>query len=222
MYFSVINPAREHLRGALRDMVHTPYGMHQWMWKFFGWDPDAKRDFVFRRHDDGQLPRVYVVSARPPVAFSEDWEVQTRAYAPQPTAGQRYAFVLCANPVVAKKRPDGKSRRHDVVMQAKKDGASGGEVSLAELVEKTCLAWLQARAEAAGFELCGATVNAYRQHDATSRKTDVAIQFSSVDFAGELVVRDPVAFRRTLLQGLGHAKAFGCGLLLIRPASGAD
>ena len=219
MYFSVISPAEERVRAAVRDMAHAPYGMHQWLWKFFEGDPDAARDFIFRRHDVDHLPRVYVVSARPPAAFSDDWEVRTRPYDPQLQAEQRLSFVLCANPVVSKKGVDGKSRRHDVVMQAKKDSANAVRAPAAELVEQTCLAWLRARAGKAGFELVGAAVGAYRQQQENRRPSGHPIQFSSVEFSGELVVRDPVDFRRTLLEGLGHAKAFGCGLMLVKNVS---
>lgn len=219
MYFSVISPASEHVRAAVRDLAHAPYGLHQWLWKFFDGDRDAERDFIFRRHDLDRLPRVYVVSARPPIAFGEDWEVQTRAYAPLLAAGQRLSFVLCANPVVSKKGVDGKSRRHDVVMHAKKAVPPADRPSVAQLVEQTCLAWLQSRAAKAGFELVGATVEAYCQQHARRRSGGNAIQFSSVEFSGELVVSDADAFQRTLLQGIGHAKAFGCGLMLVKIVS---
>lgn len=220
MYFSVISPAQAHLRSAVRDLAHAPYGQHQWIWKFFreeGDPPERKdRDFIFRAHAAGEVPRYYVVSARVPVAFSDDWEVQSRAYDPLPPAGQRLSFVLCANPVVSKKDGQGKSRRHDVVMQAKKDKPSGQPASTPELVRQTCLAWLQARAARAGFELVGATVDAYLQQRARKRDVEDDISFSSVEFSGELLVSDPQLFRHTLLHGLGHAKAFGCGLLLVK------
>jgi CRISPR system Cascade subunit CasE len=223
MYFSVISPSQAHLRSAVRDLAHAPYGQHQWIWKFFREEGDPAlrkdRDFIFRAHAAGELPRYYVVSARAPVAFSNDWEVQSRAYEPQPPAGQRLSFVLCANPVVSKKDGQGKSRRHDVVMQAKKDKQAGPQLSTAELVRQTCLAWLQARAAKAGFELVGATVDAYQQQKARKRDGANDIAFSSVEFSGELLVTDPQLFRQTLLHGLGHAKAFGCGLLLVKKVS---
>jgi CRISPR system Cascade subunit CasE len=39
-----------------------------------------------------------------------------------------------------------------------------------------------------------------------------------LEFAGVLTVRDPARFLAALAQGFGHAKAFGCGLMLIRRA----
>ena len=44
-----------------------------------------------------------------------------------------------------------------------------------------------------------------------------AIQFSSLDYQGVAEVVDPEALRKALFEGVGHAKSFGCGLLLVRP-----
>jgi CRISPR system Cascade subunit CasE len=44
------------------------------------------------------------------------------------------------------------------------------------------------------------------------------VQISGVDLRGELTVTDPDAFRRMLFQGLGSAKGFGYGLMLVRRA----
>ena len=43
------------------------------------------------------------------------------------------------------------------------------------------------------------------------------LRFSTVDFSGSRRVVDPAVLRTALFSGVGHAKAFGCGLLLIRP-----
>ena len=44
------------------------------------------------------------------------------------------------------------------------------------------------------------------------------IRFSVLDFTGVLEVRDPAAFLAAIARGFGRAKAFGCGLMLIRRA----
>jgi CRISPR system Cascade subunit CasE len=54
------------------------------------------------------------------------------------------------------------------------------------------------------------------QVDCADDKRDHLIRFSAVDFSGELLVTDPKLFQQALFDGLGHAKAFGCGLLLVR------
>jgi CRISPR system Cascade subunit CasE len=177
---------------------------------------------------DERVPRFYVVSQRPPTAFSEAWQAQSRVYDPQLLEGQRLSFQLCANPVVAKKNDAGKSQRHDVVMQAKKQLLAEHGLNfdakwkewpdeddkplLYELVQKSCIEWLQSRAGNHGFTVIAASIDAYQQNRTGIRN----IQFSTVDFSGELLVTDPELFQQVLFNGLGHAKAFGCGLLLVK------
>lgn len=235
MYFSVITPADGLLRQAAHEFAllpaavqkKTPYSEHQWIWQFFPSSEEQSRDFIFRRHDLDETPRYYVVSKRPPVEFSSAWNVRTGPYAPRLVAGQRLAFQLCANPVVSKKDGEGKAKRHDVVMQLKKQLMEKRGVSkwaewqrederpaMYDMVQQTCLDWLRTRAATHGFEVADASVDAYLQNRAGTRE----IRFSTVDFSGELVVTDPERFQPVLFNGLGHAKAFGCGLLLVRNA----
>lgn len=123
-------------------------------------------------------------------------------------------------------RPKHKVVRHDVVMQAKKTLLAQAGVStwaqwtgddkpsLYDLVRDTAGDWLRERAAAHGFALEEASfsADAYTQHRGKAGQ----ILFSSVDFSGELTVTDPGAFIAALSHGIGHAKAFGCGLLLVR------
>ena len=239
MYFSVITPEERLLRQAAHELAKSSYAEHQWLWKFFPSGADQTRDFIFRRHELEQMPRFYVVSQRPPTAFSEAWQVQSRDYDPQLQVGQRLSFQLRANPVISKKNGAGKSQRHDVVMQAKKQlleehglgkGAKWADWKdesskplLYELVQKHCAEWLDGVAKRNGFEIaltneeesqCKLQIDAYEQSKVAKR--DHNIRFSAVDFSGELMVTNPELFQSALLNGLGHAKAFGCGLLLVR------
>lgn len=239
MYFSVITPEEHLLRQAAHELAQSSYAEHQWLWKFFPSSADQTRDFIFRRHELEQMPRFYVVSQRPPTAFSEAWQVQSRIYEPQLKEGQRLSFQLRANPVITKKNGDGKHQRHDVVMHAKKQllaehglcneakwaewKTESNKPLLYELVQQHCAAWLDGLAKRNGFEIAltdeeepqrKLQVDAYEQSKAGKR--DHNVRFSSVDFSGELLVTNPELFQLALFNGLGHAKAFGCGLLLIR------
>lgn len=239
MYFSVITPEERLLRQAAHELAQSPYAEHQWLWRFFPSSADQTRDFVFRRHELEQVPRFYVVSQRPPTAFSEAWQVQSRVYDPQLQEGQRLSFQLRANPVITKKNDAGKPQRHDVVMQAKKQLLAEHGLSqeakwkdwkdesnkplLYELVQKHCAAWLDGVAKRNGFEIAltgedepqrKLEIDAYEQSKAGKR--DHNINFSTVDFSGELLVTNPELFQQALFNGIGHAKAFGCGLLLVR------
>ncbi len=42
------------------------------------------------------------------------------------------------------------------------------------------------------------------------------IRFSTLDFEGILTVENTNEFTRMLFAGIGPAKAFGCGLMLVR------
>ena len=46
------------------------------------------------------------------------------------------------------------------------------------------------------------------------------IQFSSVDYSGVLVVNDPERFLQRLAVGFGKSRAFGCGMMMIKPGDG--
>ena len=239
MYFSVITPEERLLRQAAHELAQSSYAEHQWLWKFFPSSADQTRDFIFRRHELEQMPRFYVVSQRPPKAFSEAWQIQSRAYDPQLQEGQRLSFQLRANPVITRKNKAGKSQRHDVVMQAKKQLLAKHGLSkeakwadwkdasskplLYELVQERCAEWLDGVSKRNGFQIALTDeeepqhmlqVDAYEQSKAGKR--DHNILFSTVDFAGELLVTNPDLFHLALLNGIGHAKAFGCGLLLVR------
>lgn len=239
MYFSVITPEKSLLRQAAHDLAQASYAEHQWLWKFFPSNRDQTRDFIFRRHEHEQTQRFYLVSHRPPTAFSEAWQVQSRGYDPQVREGQRFSFQLRANPVITQKNAAGKPQRHDVVMQAKKQllaerglskdakwsdwNGDDNKPLLYELVTMRCGLWLDGVAGRNGFEIApldadGADrklqIDSYEQNKTS--KGDHAVRLTTVDFSGELVVTSTALFQQALFNGIGHAKAFGCGLLLVK------
>lgn len=227
MYFSLITPTPGHERDAAHEWTGGAYLEHQWLWRFLPAPPGTARKFIFRRRDVDGLPRFYVVSEHEPIAPSTHWQVQRKAYAPELVAGDWMAFNLRANPVVTTRNAAGKAARHDVVMrektrllQARKmtrwaDWTATDRPAMPDLVRQTCGQWLLARCERLGIavdepSLC---IEGYEQHGGKAGQ----LRFSSVDFSGKLRVVDPAALRQSLYFGVGHAKAFGCGLLLLRP-----
>lgn len=227
MHFSLIEPAPGREREAAHERAVGPYGDHQWLWTFFPSAAGTTRDHLFRRLDAGATPRFYVVSHRPPQQPSRAWRVQSSTYTPRLQTGDRLHFDLRANPVVTHDG-DGKHKRHDVVMQAKKsllaerglskweEWTSDDRPALYRVVRDSCARWLALRAERLGFAVDdeSLSVDGYAQH----RGKRDQVRFSTVDFAGQLSVADPVALSKALYGGIGHAKAFGCGLLLVRRA----
>lgn len=229
MYFSLITPDGARQRDAVHQRLDAPYADHQWLWNWFPAEPGTPRDFLFRRSEMDGLPCYHVLSHRVPLAQLGAWRAQTREYAPLIGPGDRLRFELRANPTVRHGR-DGKSKRHDVVMEAKKkllatqganrwrDLPESAKPALYDLARQACAGWLARKGEALGFvpDRDSLVLAGYDQHH---EKPDQRLQFSTVDLAGEITVTDARAFKTALLGGVGGAKAFGCGLLLVRRAA---
>jgi len=230
MFFSLIAPTPGSERDAAHALLGGPYEEHQWLWRFFPGDADARRDFLFRRSEQTGMARYHVVSARPPVSPGSAWMVQSREYAPRIALGTRLQFELRANPVVRTRR-GGKACRDDVVMAEKKrllqargldrwaDWVEADRPALYDLVAQTCGAWLRRCGERNGFALDDEAlrVDAYQNHaEKRQLPRERRLRFSSVDFAGVLTVTDTDRLHEALIHGIGPAKAFGCGLLLVR------
>ena len=225
MYFSRIR-----LKSGLRprDLERlargNAYDDHQYLWKLFV-DEGKKRNFLYRREDQNGFPCFFVVSQRLPEDREGVWDIDgPRKYEPRLAAGLKLAFSLRVNPVQSKTdgypRPSGKGekvKRHDVVMEAKKTTPKDQWGPIPDLVEKVGLAWLSARAEKHGFSLVdkAVRVDGYLQHRLFKRGHGV-IRFSTLDFNGFLTVTDPKKFTEALFMGIGPAKGFGCGLIMVR------
>jgi CRISPR system Cascade subunit CasE len=190
-----------------------PYRDHALVWRLFPGD-GAQRDFIFRRLDDERS--FYVVSARPPQADSRLFQIQSKPYAPQLEQGERLRFDLRANPTVSVRQADGHSRRHDVLMHAKRGVQAGQREQLAQVLQAAGRDWLLQRAKQWGLVVNEDSVlqDGYRQQ--RLRRKGGNIEYSTLDYQGMAEVVDPRRLSQALLQGVGHGKGFGCGLLLVR------
>ncbi len=225
-YFSRItvrSPAPD-VRRLAQNACTDAYREHQALWRLFEEDAGADRDFLFRREQREGRPAFYLVSSRAPVRDQGIWHIEHKPYRPRLRTGQRLAFSLRANPVVTRTDSNGRRQRHDVVMNRKhapdyRDLPERERPPLAQLVQEAGIHWLETRAERCGFafEETAVRVDGYVRHRLPARGKGKPIQLSTLDFTGVLEVTDPEAFTATLVQGIGPAKAFGCGLLLVRP-----
>ncbi len=228
MYFSKvsINPASLNIEKLAGQICVDSYKEHQQIWQLFKPDPDAGRDFLFRREQINGWPVYYVVSERRPDAEQQLWSVEHKQYCPKLYSGQQLAFRLRVNPVVSRTDDKGKKRRHDVVMDLKKQmdyqqQNKNNRPYEMQLVQQAGIAWLQKRAAVAGFEFCDSAirVDAYTRHQSVKTSQKKMIRYSTLDYEGLLTVADPKLCLQALFKGVGPAKAFGCGLLLVKPVS---
>ncbi|MDN3554304.1 type I-E CRISPR-associated protein Cas6/Cse3/CasE [Halomonas almeriensis] len=214
-------------RGALFDIMDgRAYTAHQLLWRLFP-DHQGARPFLFRQEmeepEDGGaargLPNFYVLSDREPEGIPGVLESQSKSFSPALEVGEQLAFRLRANPTVAKPVAGKRGRRADVLMAAKYPFESGGNrknQACADAMDAAAREWLEKRAESWGVRLpVPPEVGGYRQH-ALPKNSGEPIRFSSIDYEGLLEVTDPGRLIETLSHGIGRAKAFGCGLLLLR------
>ena len=206
------------------NTIRNPYEVHAMIWRIFSDGSRKKRDFIYRMEVQGRSPLIYAVSESEPADLDGIWEIDQKEYRPVLRAGQRLGFSLRANPVRTKRNEMGKHCRHDVVMDAKKllqdsgcppDAWPPGAV----LVQQEGYNWLEFRAGRLGFSVEQDLVRAdgYRQHRFRKWDGGQRVAISTIDFNGVLTVTDSDQFEETLVTGVGPAKSFGCGLLLVRP-----
>lgn len=191
------------------------YAWHQRLWECFPLDPVARRDFLSRLDSGDGWSRAWLLSNRRPAR--PDWCpagcFEVKEVSPSFLSHARYAFDLRANPVRAlvQRGPDGQPLR-------RQDGKrrSGKRVPIIRPDELRT--WLDRKASEAGFRVddsrpleIGPSVAAH------FRKEAHAGYHSGVVFRGVLEVTDPVRFRQAHAHGIGAAKGFGFGLLLLAP-----
>lgn len=228
MYFSKAELRSDALRaGQLAALgLGNGYGFHQALWKLFSGGQKKKRDFIYRKRESGRRPCFLIASASEPHDEQGIWDLQVKPYRPVLKEGDRLAFDLRANPVVAR-RSEGvtRSKRHDVVMDEKlrlrmEEGKNPDEIIIQEVIYRSGSAWLTEKADKCGFRVEGPTlrIEGYRQIAFRKPQQKREIRFSTLDFTGILTVLDETRFVDALYTGIGPAKAFGCGLLLVRKA----
>jgi len=207
----------------IRMTCRGSYQEHQMLWNFFPSAPNADRDFLFRYDLHRGILKYFIVSKRKPRDEHGMWTIEAKKFDPCIRVSEKLAFVLRANPVITIKNNKGKAKRHDVVMHEKycmgyKVLPKEKRPSLQQIAAQGGFKWLSSRAENCGFTISKneVSVEGYQQQQARRNKQKKLIQYSILDFRGTLTVSDPDNLRNMLFFGIGKAKAFGCGLMLVR------
>lgn len=126
--------------------------------------------------------------------------------------GEHYVFRLTANPIESKSRDAGRSAR------------------LGHRTVEHQLRWLTERAAGWGFDIPESGVSAAvgepvpdvaviaRNRSSFARGPKAPpVTLQVVTYQGRLVIRDVSILRTSMLDGMGPAKAYGCGLLTLAP-----
>lgn len=220
----LINPRT---RGGAK-LLTNPQAMHAAVRAAFPPDLDESEGRVLWRVDKhGDEHLLYIVGPEKPttrhIVEQAGWDTRPGENADYGRMldslikGQRWRFELVANPTYSEPTPG-------------KRGRVKAHVSAAHQLQ-----WLYGKAEKAGFALAPleASDERWALDDAPrilerssehfyrgENKGGRAVRFAKVRFAGTLEVNDPAALRSTLVDGIGRARAYGCGLLTLAKANG--
>ena len=123
--------------------------------------------------------------------------------------GQRWQFRLRANPVHSV------SQTCDIQTR---DSAKRGKI-YAHITAQQQEQWLLDRAEKHGFSLQEGSFCVTQREIRKFQRNRKQVTLSIATFEGVLKVEDVMLFLRALTNGIGRAKAYGCGLLTIAKVS---
>lgn len=210
-----LNPARR----QARFLLGSPQAMHAAVMAGFPptapeRSPDGGR-VLWRVDRDGTATWLYILSPTEPqlthlaeqAGWSDNSTWATRSYVPlldRIEKGQPWAFRLFANPVHQITRPDGK------------------RIKVGHVTVDQQRAWLVDKSTTLGFSVpsVGGTPAfevSNRQQRAFRRGQD-RVTLATAQFDGTLIVDDVDLLKAALIQGIGRAKGYGCGLLTLAQA----
>ncbi|MBP2315536.1 type I-E CRISPR-associated protein Cas6/Cse3/CasE [Azospirillum soli] len=195
-----------YLARTAQSLGHT----HHLVWSLFG-DRGGDRQFLYRMTGAGVRQPILLYSAEPPKDTTGLWTVESKSMPLPQAAGERVAWSIRVNPVVSR---DGK--KHDVVTDARR--AAPKDERWDETARRVVPAWLAPRLAKVGLDasLDGMVVEGSAKHQFPHDRGGRPVTVRSIDVSGTATVTNPAALASGILNGIGSAKIYGCGMLLLR------
>lgn len=189
---------------AARLRLVDTYAWHRTLWRAFPDQDGQQRGFLTRIDRRNGIIEALILSAIEPTPQSwGTWE--TKPVTPAFLEHDRYRFSLRANPTV--KRVIRKSSG-----ERKKNGRRTGIYG-----SKGLRQWMDQKADQAGFRV-GTLAFDPPLKEVFWRKGRKGTHVR-VDFHGVLSVTDRATFKNAFAAGIGPARAFGFGMLLLQPSN---
>ncbi len=187
--------------------IRDNYIWHQRLWECFPSNPDQRRDFLTRIDLFEGGSRAWLLARRCPEC--PEWCPEdcfsVKELSSTFLGHSLYAFDLRANPVKAITRRDERGNR-----------MSSKRVPL--IRQEDLCAWIDRKAHDGGFQIDDSKpLEIGPVLETHFRKDDHSAYHGGAVFRGVLEVTDPARFKQTYESGIGSAKAFGFGLLLLAP-----
>jgi CRISPR system Cascade subunit CasE len=183
-----------------------PYQQHRALWQLFPDRPADERDFLFRVEDlqRGKGAFALLLSAVRPQTAPVAEVIACKPMPQSVSTGARLRFRLRANPI--------KTIKDDKRLDKKGQPKS---IRVPLIHEEEQLNWLLRKFSGiAELE----TARVWQEPALFFRKQDMGGKIQPVCFEGVLTVLDNEALFAMLRQGIGPAKAMGCGLLSLAAA----
>lgn len=229
LYFSRLTLKRTAPTAALLPLLDPPEAgqaadaHHRLMWSVFSDVAARERDFLWRYDGRG---RFLALSARTPAPNDLFRPHETKVFEPRFSVGDRLQFKLRANATkdraTASRGPkrQRRDRRVDIVMDRLHRETPAGErrPDLRDrIAEDAARDWMTRQGADRGFRPRLTAVENYSTINLGRRRRQGAT-LGILDLAGSIEVTGPDVFVQALARGFGRAKAWGCGLMLIRRA----
>ncbi len=163
------------------------------------------------------------------LAVLDPTKLKSRPMRTEFSSGQRLGFDLRVRPIRRLHAPLSTSRGQNIKARAEVDAfvvearreSSNSESTLCDRSmvrrERTYSNWLMERlADAASIDLESCRLSAF-QRTRTMRGDGPGPEGPDATIQGELIVQNPTAFATRLRLGVGRHRAYGFGMLLLRP-----
>ena len=204
----------------------NPYDLHRAVWNLFPQSDhevrknfdESRSGFLFRIEESSPgRPYLLLVQSQlePQPRGSFIRLIGCREFDPNPSIGQRLSFLLTANPIKTisdtqvSSKPEKKSNKKNKF-----------KCRVPLIKEEHQRAWLfrkfngMAEIEFVSIEQ-HSPMFFYRKAKKKDERNSHG-KLLTVTFQGVLRVMDPVRLKKVLQDGLGPAKGFGCGLMLVK------
>ena len=182
---------------AARRRISDAYAWHQVIWKNLENCDGKPRSFLFRIDDAGARFRLLLLSeTKPSSGDFGNWQV--KSVSAEFLGHPYYRFQIKANPT----------------MRRASDRRRIGIYSEDRLRE-----WIEKKAGQNGFNIEPHSLNIGSPMDEIFVRNRTRGKHVSVDFQGALTVIDPQAFCTAFEKGIGSAKSFGYGMLMLQPVN---
>jgi len=204
------------------------YAWHKRLWEeCFPNAPDADRDFLTRIDRLEREFQIWILAQRKPQCpkWCPSNSFALKEIAASFLSHRYYAFVLRANPVktIVRRGPNG-----ETLLRPNGKRKSGKRMPLVK--DDELRAWLErkgkvrCRDQDTGLEVPGGfrivdkkPLEISPMEESHFSKKGHSAYHGGVQFRGTLEVTDPDKFAETYQSGIGSAKSFGFGLLLLAP-----